>query len=151
MTRTFDFEKAATRIGLRMTIDGSGDDQIKIQGVPDYTFTDSDGGEAGIDEGMDPSEQTQQDASPEDDDAQSDVEDADVQDDAPIDSSDEEPDDTEMVVDTIGAAPEQPPDKFQYVDTAPPMATDADQMQLVGKHVLHAWDAEGIKGWFRGK
>jgi hypothetical protein len=39
----FDFEKAATRIGMRMTIDGTGDDEIKLQGVnpiltPLYTF-----------------------------------------------------------------------------------------------------------------
>ena len=34
---TFDFEKAATRLGMRMTIDGSGDDLIKIQGVYSYT------------------------------------------------------------------------------------------------------------------
>lgn len=40
----FDFEKAATRIGMRMTIDDTGDDLIKIQGVENYSFCDEDGG-----------------------------------------------------------------------------------------------------------
>lgn len=40
----FDFEAAAERIGMRMTVDGSGDDLIKIQGVDQYSFCDADGG-----------------------------------------------------------------------------------------------------------
>ena len=44
----FDFGAAATRLGMRMTIDGSGDDLIQMQGVEQYTFTDEDGGESGV-------------------------------------------------------------------------------------------------------
>lgn len=45
----FDFEKAATRIGMRMTIDGTGDDLIKIQGVENYSFSALDAGKAPLD------------------------------------------------------------------------------------------------------
>lgn len=41
----FDFAKASTRIGMRMTIDGTGDELIKIQGVANYSFSDADAGE----------------------------------------------------------------------------------------------------------
>lgn len=36
-----DFEKAATRVGMRMAIDESDDDHIKIQGVSSYSFSDA--------------------------------------------------------------------------------------------------------------
>ena len=42
----FDFEAAATRLGMRMTIDGSGDELIRMQGVEQYFFCDDDGGES---------------------------------------------------------------------------------------------------------
>ena len=42
----FDFEAAATRLGMRMTIDGSGDELIRMQGVERYSFCDDDGGES---------------------------------------------------------------------------------------------------------
>ena len=42
----FDFEAAAERIGMRMTVDGSDDELIKIQGVDQYSFCDADGGSA---------------------------------------------------------------------------------------------------------
>ena len=42
----FDFEGAATRLGMRMTIDGSGDELIQMQGVEHYCFNDEDGGES---------------------------------------------------------------------------------------------------------
>ena len=47
MCETFDFERAATRLGMNMTIDGSGDDKIRLQGVENYTFCDADGGATG--------------------------------------------------------------------------------------------------------
>jgi hypothetical protein len=42
----FDFEAAATRLGMRMTIDGSGDELIRMQGVDRYFFSDDDGGDS---------------------------------------------------------------------------------------------------------
>ena len=42
--RRFDFEAAATRLGMRMTIDGSGDELIRMQGMEQYFFCDDDGG-----------------------------------------------------------------------------------------------------------
>ena len=43
----FDFEAAAARLGMRMTIDGSGDELIRIQGTEQYSFSDEDGGDSG--------------------------------------------------------------------------------------------------------
>ena len=43
----FDFEAAATRLGMRMIVDNTVDQFINIQGVRDYTFCDGDGGAAG--------------------------------------------------------------------------------------------------------
>ena len=43
----FDFEAAATRLGMRMTADGSGDDLIQVEGVTQYGFTDEGGGAFG--------------------------------------------------------------------------------------------------------
>ena len=48
-------------------MDGSGDEHIHLQGVPDYSFTDADGGDAGVDAGMDPGEAAQQDSIVEED------------------------------------------------------------------------------------
>ncbi|KAL1518519.1 hypothetical protein AB1Y20_002808 [Prymnesium parvum] len=45
VSNTFDFEKSATRLGMLMTVDGTDDDKIKIQGLDNYTFADEDGGE----------------------------------------------------------------------------------------------------------
>ena len=42
----FDFEAAATRLGMRMTIDGSGDELIRLEGVESYAFCDADGGDS---------------------------------------------------------------------------------------------------------
>ena len=45
---TYSFEASATSLGLLMTIDGSDDDKIKVQGLNEpYTFTDADGGSEG--------------------------------------------------------------------------------------------------------
>lgn len=45
---SFDFERVATRLGMRMTVDGTDDDLIKIQGLDHYSFCDADGGEEGL-------------------------------------------------------------------------------------------------------
>ena len=54
----FDFEAAATRLGMRMTIDGSGDELIQMQGVERYFFCDDDGGGSDYESEVDGSEQT---------------------------------------------------------------------------------------------
>jgi len=45
--QTYDFEKAGRSVGMLMTADGSGDGDIKLQGVDLYTFCDEDGGSDG--------------------------------------------------------------------------------------------------------
>ena len=55
-----DFEAAAQRLGMRMTVDGSGDQFIRLQGIDNYSFTDADGGPAGEEseeEGLDSEEE----------------------------------------------------------------------------------------------
>ena len=44
LCHTFDFAAAARKIGMLMTIDGTNDDLIRIDGVEKYTFTDADAG-----------------------------------------------------------------------------------------------------------
>ena len=56
--RRFDFEAAATRLGMRMTIDGSGDELIQMQGVERYFFCDDDDGGSDYESEVDGSEQT---------------------------------------------------------------------------------------------
>eukprot|EP00966_Prymnesium_polylepis_P075178 1744006-Prymnesium_polylepis.1 len=52
----FDFEAAAARLGMRMTIDGSGDELIRIQGTEHYSFSDEDGGDSGCESDEDDGE-----------------------------------------------------------------------------------------------
>lgn len=71
--------------------------------------------------------------------------------DMPVDSSDDEPDDTVQVVDTVGAAPMEPPTGVKFASGPPPLATDEDMLALVGNYILHAFDAPQINGWFLGR
>ena len=162
----FDFEKAATRIGLRMTIDGSDDNLIRIQGVDDYHFSEADAGTPGeIGDGMDPTEQQESErlinihSGPEDSSDEelptgplgSDVDLSDEDSELPPDSSDEE-DDTDLVEDMIGPAQADPPIGFKYILTKPPMKTPDEGRAMVGRYIHHAWDAgKAIQGWFVGK
>lgn len=164
---TFDFEKAATRIGMRMTIDGSKDDLIQLQGVEGYKFSAEDadlpvgGGRraaATVGEGDDPDEaRANQDELLGEDDGEEEVptfldgEDAsEVSAAGPLyDSSDEE-DDTEKGG-GIPPAPDTPPDGFQYVASAPALETDQQKRALVGAWILHAFDTPTFSGWFRGR
>ena len=173
----FDFEKAATRLGMRMTIDGSGDQFIKIQGVESYTFCDADGGAAGAesdDEGVDPVERAEADA-----DVQADSSDdeageaagaaagADSSDDEAagnedggedggedeyeggvIDSSDEEDDTAGSVACAIGNA--IAPAGYTIEDDCPPLATELEKNNMIGKTVLYGWDSNNATGWFVG-
>lgn len=68
-----------------------------------------------------------------------------------FDNSDDELDDTAMVEDTIGAAPQDPPSGFKYADDQPPLETEDDLKALVGQYILHAWDAPDFAGWFIGR
>lgn len=68
-----------------------------------------------------------------------------------LDPSDDEPDDTAMVEDTIGAAPTEPPLGFKYVAAPPSLNTEDELKALVGQYVLHAWDTQRFAGWFVGR
>jgi hypothetical protein len=43
--KSFDFAAAAHKVGMLMTIDGSNDDLISINGVDKYSFTEADAGD----------------------------------------------------------------------------------------------------------
>ena len=85
----FNFESAATRLGMRMTIDGTDDQFIRIQGINSYTFCDADGGDPGAesaDEGIDAEEAEEAEADVE----ENAVDSSDEEIDKEIDSSDAE-------------------------------------------------------------
>ena len=102
---TYDFEASARRIGLLMTIDGSGDDAIQTQGITEkYTFSDADGGPAGAESDVEEDEEDLADVAEGGEEEGEDAEDAE---DA-MEGSDEEDDTTEWMV-ACGVAPPQPP------------------------------------------
>lgn len=165
----FDFEKASTRLGMRMTVDGSGDDKIKIQGMADYCFTDADGGEQGdmSDEGDDPADAAEREADVDGewdgtdnfehgatDDGEQHQGDIDECYDGGTDESDGDEsteDDTfdpTVVRTTIGNA--VAPAGMKFVEQCPPVQSLLDRQALLGKQVFVGWDSNDIHGWFVG-
>ena len=53
LCNSFDFAAAVRKIGMLMTIDGTNDDLICIDGVEKYTFTDADAGDLPVNEASD--------------------------------------------------------------------------------------------------
>lgn len=155
----FDFERAATRIGMRITADGSGDDKIKIQGVDNFTFCEADadiGGACAQEDGRDPVEEAVVNEAvvtdKEDEHADGSCnENNENEVGVAYDSSDSEDDTAALVADTIGRAPEQPPSGFEYMMEPPKLESEADMKALIGKYILHAFQLENAMGWFLGK
>ena len=152
----FDFTKAATRIGMRLTMDGSGDDDIKIQGVDEYTFLDADGGDANITgDGACPDELAAENQLVEEGEVEVEGEGEGESEDEGEgeDSSDEEDDTAEdgTVRDRVGPAPEVPSPGFVYLPEMPDIRTDSKALELVGSYILHAWATPEVNGWFMGK
>ena len=158
----FNFEAAATRLGMRMTVDGTGDQFICIQGINNYTFCDADGGDPGAesaDEGIDAEEAETAGA---DVDGAA-VEAADSSDAEEIDSSDTEAeggdtdssaddDDTAIpgtVATFIGSA--VAPEGYEIVGSCAPLATEADLHNFIGKIVYVGHDSKQARGWFVGR
>jgi hypothetical protein len=142
--RRFNFETAATRLGMRMTSDGTGDNFIRIQGVDSYTFTDADGGAPGQeseDEGAEP-EGEEQDVNSEDEEGQPDEEFEGGE------GSSEEDDTDDTVATYIGNA--AAPDGFKILEECPPLDSDSDKQNFIGKTVLIGWDSKAAQGWFLG-
>ena len=151
---TFDFEKAATRVGMRMTVDGSGDSDIRLQGVEGYSFTDADGGEAGAD-GANHGIDTEEAALLESEVLAGEGEEGDGEEveegDGDGAESDLSEDDTaEPLQDQVGGI-EDPPTGFEFVEKCPPLETEADLKALIGQSIMHAWATTEILGWFQGK
>lgn len=171
---TFDFEKAATRLGMRMTINGEGDELIKIQGVENYSFCEADGGlriascvcshlaDALIDivgciagdqsndpinlpQGADPEENGLLDQEVEE--LVVGEEDGPGGDEEVEVDQDDEIDDTSDPLD-VGAAPSTAPPGFRYANSPPPLETDEDKVKLVGRFILHAFSNATFRGWY---
>jgi len=155
---TFDFQKAATRIGMNMTIDGSGDENITIQGVSDYKFCDADGGDdtgtpaEGLEPGMDPDEAAFLDSlvDEEGDGEEAEGEEEDGEEEDEEEGSSEIDDTAEPLEDQVGPALEAPAG-FEFVDEVPNLETEADHKALIGRHILHAWATDTVFGWYMGK
>ena len=151
--QSFDFEKASTRVGMRMTVDDSGDDLIKLQGVPDYSFTDADGGDDGVDSGMDPTEAALLESEVpegEGEDSADDGEGGGEGNDELEDFDESEDDTAEPLEDRVGGI-EDPPTGFEFVEECPALATEEDMKELVGHTIMHAFATEKIFGWFEGR
>ena len=82
---TYDFEASALRMGMLMTADGTGDDEICVQGLAEYSFTDEDGGPAGAESDAEVDEEDEADvaggADEDDEEADGGLEDSDEEDD----------------------------------------------------------------------
>ena len=152
----FNFEAAAQRLGMRMTIDGNGDQFIRIQGVDNYTFTDADGGPAGDEseeEGLDPEEEEELNEDIQcDDDEDSE---ADGEEDDEVsggDASDSSDDDTALegtVATFIGDA--NAPAGYKIIEECLPLETPSDLQAFVGRIVLIGHDSSQARGWFLGR
>lgn len=156
--RTFDFEKSSTRLGMRMTADGTNDEIIKIQGMPEYSFNDADGGDPGEESGDDPVDAAEMDEDVEDvEDDGGEVGEEESEEDEFVGGSDEsdgdesEDDDTVPPGDvrtTVGSA--VAPSGYRIVEGCPPLETLPDRQKLIGKLVYVGWDSNGVYGWFMG-
>ena len=144
---TYDFEASARRLGLLMTIDGSGDDAIQIQGLTEkYTFTDADGGSEGAESEADQDEAQLADV----DEVGEEGEEGEEAQDGMEDSADEDDDDTAERMEACGEAPETPPTGFAYVKSCPPLVSLDEKKALEGRKVLTAHLLDGAIGWFVG-
>ena len=65
-----------------------------------------------------------------------------------IDSSDEEDDTAGSVACAIGNA--IAPAGYTIVDDCPPLATELEKNNMIGKTVLYGWDSKNATGWFVG-
>ena len=150
---TYDFEASALRLGLLMTIDGSGDESIRIQGLAEkYTFTDADGGPVGeeSEDDLDPADLADVTAEEgEGDEEEGDEEEGEEAEGGMEDSDEEEDDDTAERLWECGDADETPPPGYAYAP-CPPLETEADKQALVGRRVLVAHNSEPI-GWHVGR
>ena len=130
---------------MLMTVDGTNDDLIRIDGVEEYTFAETDAGDFPVDENSD------NDCEEEEDDEK----DADEEQEGPVhdfgDSDDSEDDTAEpnQVLSFIGAA--QAPTGYKILESCPRLETNEDMQKLIGKQILHAWDDKDRQGWVEGK
>lgn len=149
----FNFEAAATRIGMRMTVDGSDDDEFGCK-VATNSFSDVYVGEQNTtdDQGTDPEEQARLDEAIDADcsDRIEDGEETEAEDDYGSQDSNSK-DDTALVLDTVRGAPKVSPSGFVYAKEMPLFGTREDQQNFVGSYILHAFDLNSARGLFIGK
>ena len=135
-----------------MTIDGTGDDAIKIQGVREYSFTDADAG--GIGSGSDVDEVDDG----TDIDERKDISDDDEDNGSAVYTSEEEEEDDTAEIDKAAAAAitaAVAPAGFEIISGEPALGSLREENELIGSLVLFKWDgdpvAAGDFGWYCGK
>ena len=149
---TYNFEASAQRLGILMTIDGSGDELIQIQGLKEkYTFKDEDGGSAGeeSEDEVDPADLADLTAEQEEQEGEGEEEEDEEEGEYGMENSDDEEDDTADQLWACGEAPEAPPEGYRYA-SCPPLETDDEKRALVGRRVLVAHITDPI-GWHVGR
>ncbi|KAL1496863.1 hypothetical protein AB1Y20_014447 [Prymnesium parvum] len=160
----FNFEAAATRVGMRMTVDGSGDQFIRPQGIENYSFTDDDGGDAGAEseaEGADVEhdnddvdceqweegvDELPDDVGEEDEDDMSASGGDDDESDGEGEQDDTAEDGTVATYIGIGEAPEG----YAVETECKPLDTAEDRQEVIGAIILMGWDNDTAEGWFIG-
>ena len=148
-----DFEAIAAKLGMNLTIDGSGDDEIKIQGLPDYSFTDTNGGSDGGGSEADEKSDSESDVDADESTQIGDDEDSIISE----SDDDDEPDDTAELdaAAALAITDATAPEGFRIVTPAPEQGTLQEENTLIGKAILRKWSGAPIPaskfGWYRGK
>jgi hypothetical protein len=149
----YNFEASALSLGMLMTIDSSGDEAIRIQGLTEpYSFTDADGGSEGgeseVEEDPEEHADVEWEAEEEDDELEEEEEGEEAEE---GEDESEEEDDTDPYW-LCDDAPTEPPEGFVYA-ACPPLATSEDHSNLIGRKVLIAHERTKTlePGWYIGK
>ena len=151
--KEYDFERNATKLGMLLTADGSGDDQLKIQGLADYTF---DASHASSSTGEE-EEEEESDVEKEEADAEERGGGEAADDEKSAEETDDDEEDDTAAEDEAAAAAvtvAMAPEGFKIATAAPPMETREEEQGLIGKIVLFKWDGAPLEagefGWYRG-
>ena len=135
-----------------MTADGSGDEQIQVQGLTEpYKFTDADVGSEGAESEADEDEaelaDVEEGAGEGEGEGEEDEEEAEE---GMEETEDEDEDDTAVRMAVCGEAPPEPPAGFVYATVCPPLVSLDDKKAMVGRKVLTAQLEDDACGWYMG-
>ena len=167
--RTFDFAADVRKIGMLMTVDGTNDGLITVDGVEKYTFTDADSDDLPVNERSDDEDEEEEEEDLEEeleeeeekeeekgrgggagslDDNDNDTEEGQE---PPThtfdDDSEDDTSDSQEVLSFVGAV--QSPSGYKILESCPSVETEENMQELIGAQTLHAWDDKDRQGWFQ--